>query len=211
MSPRAIDDEVMTGWKKKIYKLGSLQFFWLWINYMIRYLFIIFMSLVSRFSEPFSVIYMERFLLYFLPFITLCHLTSFSYVLFHQSVGLNGIILIVFSWIHILQKLLIGSTFLQMKSSQEEMKAVSSEIDGTIRTTSVKNNAYVCSTNHDLLCFVAPMMVERAHAHISHGMADDLDEAKYSHYKYWSNPLEMRQVKKTALNFWNSRLFFIIQ
>lgn len=93
MSPRAIDDEVMTGWKKKIYKLGSLQFFWLWINYMIRYLFIIFMSLVSRFSEPFSVIYMERFLLYFLPFITLvssylfqlCSISSISRIEWDHS------------------------------------------------------------------------------------------------------------------------------
>ncbi|XP_065866789.1 putative phospholipid:diacylglycerol acyltransferase 2 isoform X2 [Euphorbia lathyris] len=33
---------------------------------------------------------------------------------------------------------------------------------------------------------------KRAEAHFSHGIADNLDDPKYKHYKYWSNPLETR-------------------
>ncbi|CAN4089130.1 unnamed protein product [Withania somnifera] len=44
----------------------------------------------------------------------------------------------------------------------------------------------------DLLNFVAPKMMTRGSAHFSYGIADDLDDPKYSHYKYWSNPLETK-------------------
>ncbi|MCD7462674.1 phospholipid:diacylglycerol acyltransferase [Datura stramonium] len=44
----------------------------------------------------------------------------------------------------------------------------------------------------DLLNFVAPKMMARGNAHFSYGIADDLDDPKYSHYKYWSNPLETK-------------------
>ncbi|XP_051119164.1 phospholipid:diacylglycerol acyltransferase 1-like [Andrographis paniculata] len=44
----------------------------------------------------------------------------------------------------------------------------------------------------DLLTFVAPKMMARGSAHYSYGIADDLDDPKYSHYKYWSNPLETK-------------------
>ncbi|KAI3754157.1 hypothetical protein L1987_53935 [Smallanthus sonchifolius] len=44
----------------------------------------------------------------------------------------------------------------------------------------------------DLLQFVAPKMMKRGGAHYSYGIADDLDDKKYQHYKYWSNPLETR-------------------
>lgn len=46
----------------------------------------------------------------------------------------------------------------------------------------------------DLLNFVAPKMMARGNAHFSYGIADDLDDPKYSHYKYWSNPLETKWV-----------------
>ena len=54
------------------------------------------------------------------------------------------------------------------------------------------NKAYTTRTLLDLLRFVAPKMMRRAETHFSHGIADNLDDPKYSHYKYWSNPLEMK-------------------
>lgn len=44
----------------------------------------------------------------------------------------------------------------------------------------------------DLLHFVAPKMLARGSVHFSYGIADNLDDPKYQHYKYWSNPLEMK-------------------
>ncbi|XP_074562457.1 phospholipid:diacylglycerol acyltransferase 1-like [Curcuma longa] len=35
-------------------------------------------------------------------------------------------------------------------------------------------------------------MMQRGSAHYSYGIADDLDDPKYMHYKYWSNPLETK-------------------
>ncbi|KAM7276059.1 hypothetical protein ACFE04_017925 [Oxalis oulophora] len=58
------------------------------------------------------------------------------------------------------------------------------------KVTEIK--AYTASTLLDLLRFVAPKTMQRAEAHFSHGIADDLDDPKYGHYKYWSNPLETK-------------------
>ncbi|KAE9593158.1 putative transferase [Lupinus albus] len=55
-----------------------------------------------------------------------------------------------------------------------------------------KKKVYTERTVFDLLNFVAPKMMKRAEAHFSHGIAANLDDPKYSHYKYWSNPLESR-------------------
>lgn len=55
-----------------------------------------------------------------------------------------------------------------------------------------ENKAYTVQTLYDLLRFVAPKMMRRAEAHFSHGIADNLDNPKYDHYKYWSNPLETK-------------------
>ncbi|XP_020215180.1 putative phospholipid:diacylglycerol acyltransferase 2 isoform X1 [Cajanus cajan] len=55
-----------------------------------------------------------------------------------------------------------------------------------------KKKAYTAKTVFDLLNFVAPKMMKRAEAHFSHGIADNLDDPKYCHYKYWSNPLETK-------------------
>ncbi|KAF9591731.1 hypothetical protein IFM89_006077 [Coptis chinensis] len=52
--------------------------------------------------------------------------------------------------------------------------------------------AYTAKSFLDLLRFVAPKMMHRAEGHFSHGIAEDLDDPKYSHYKYWSNPLETK-------------------
>ncbi|KAH0667015.1 hypothetical protein KY285_028221 [Solanum tuberosum] len=56
-----------------------------------------------------------------------------------------------------------------------------------------ENKAYTARTLIDLLRFVAPKTMQRAESHFSHGLADNLEDPKYSHYKYWSNPLETIQ------------------
>ncbi|KAH9665133.1 phospholipid:diacylglycerol acyltransferase 1 [Citrus sinensis] len=50
--------------------------------------------------------------------------------------------------------------------------------------------AYTAESVLDLLHFVAPKLMARGSAHFSYGIADNLDDQKYRHYKYWSNPLE---------------------
>lgn len=51
---------------------------------------------------------------------------------------------------------------------------------------------YTTDSILDLLHFVAPKMMQRGSAHFSYGIADNLDDPKYNHYKYWSNPLETK-------------------
>ncbi|KAF6151120.1 hypothetical protein GIB67_002372 [Kingdonia uniflora] len=51
---------------------------------------------------------------------------------------------------------------------------------------------YTVGSVVDLLDFVAPKMMKRGGAHFSHGIAEDLGDPKYQHYKYWSNPLETK-------------------
>ncbi|XP_010273953.1 PREDICTED: phospholipid:diacylglycerol acyltransferase 1-like [Nelumbo nucifera] len=52
--------------------------------------------------------------------------------------------------------------------------------------------AYTAGSILDLLHFVAPKMMKRGDAHFSYGIAENLDDPKYNHYKYWSNPLETK-------------------
>ena len=51
---------------------------------------------------------------------------------------------------------------------------------------------YTADSVVDLLRFVAPKMMARGSAHFSYGIADNLDDPQYNHYKYWSNPLETK-------------------
>ena len=51
---------------------------------------------------------------------------------------------------------------------------------------------YTAGSILDLLRYVAPKMMARGDAHFSYGIADNLDDPKYQHYKYWSNPLETK-------------------
>ncbi|KAI3847144.1 hypothetical protein MKW92_009468 [Papaver armeniacum] len=51
---------------------------------------------------------------------------------------------------------------------------------------------YTAGSIVDLLHFVAPKMMKRGDAHFSHGIAENLDDPLYDHYKYWSNPLETK-------------------
>lgn len=53
-----------------------------------------------------------------------------------------------------------------------------------------ENKVYTTTDLVDLLRYVAPKMMQRAEAHYSHGIADNLEDPKYNHHKYWSNPLE---------------------
>ncbi|KAA8544179.1 hypothetical protein F0562_022185 [Nyssa sinensis] len=55
-----------------------------------------------------------------------------------------------------------------------------------------ENKAYTARSLIDLLRFVAPKMMQRTEAHFSHGIAENLGDPKYTHYKYWSNPLETK-------------------
>ncbi|KAF5744804.1 hypothetical protein HS088_TW07G00384 [Tripterygium wilfordii] len=55
-----------------------------------------------------------------------------------------------------------------------------------------ENKVYTAKTLVDLLQFVAPKTMQRAAVQFSHGIADDLNDPKYNHYKYWSNPLETK-------------------
>lgn len=55
-----------------------------------------------------------------------------------------------------------------------------------------EKKAYTAKTIIDLLRLVAPKMMQRAEAHFSHGIAENLDDPEYDHYKYWSNPLETK-------------------
>lgn len=55
-----------------------------------------------------------------------------------------------------------------------------------------KNKAYTVNTVLDLLRVVAPKMMQRMDGQFSHGIAEDLDDPKYAHHKYWSNPLETK-------------------
>ncbi|GFP95379.1 putative phospholipid:diacylglycerol acyltransferase 2 [Phtheirospermum japonicum] len=55
-----------------------------------------------------------------------------------------------------------------------------------------QKKAYTANTLLELIRSIAPKMMKRAEAHFSHGIADNLDDPKYDHYKYWSNPLETK-------------------
>ncbi|KAK6148736.1 hypothetical protein DH2020_016261 [Rehmannia glutinosa] len=59
-------------------------------------------------------------------------------------------------------------------------------------TAVAEYKAYTAGDILDLLHYVAPKLMQRGSAHFSYGLADDLDDPKYAHYKYWSNPLETR-------------------
>jgi len=59
-------------------------------------------------------------------------------------------------------------------------------------TAVAEHKVYTAGSIVDLLHFVAPKMMARGSAHFSYGIADNLDDPKYSHYKYWSNPLETK-------------------
>ncbi|TQD83839.1 hypothetical protein C1H46_030599 [Malus baccata] len=51
---------------------------------------------------------------------------------------------------------------------------------------------YTAGSILDLFHFVAPKLMARGDNHFSYGIADNLDDPKYEHYKYWSNPLETK-------------------
>ena len=55
-----------------------------------------------------------------------------------------------------------------------------------------EHEVFTADTVPDLLRYVAPAMMQRGEAQFSHGLAEDLDDPKYQHFKYWSNPLETR-------------------
>ncbi|CAN4087037.1 unnamed protein product [Withania somnifera] len=62
---------------------------------------------------------------------------------------------------------------------------------------------YTAGSVLDLLHFVAPKLMKRGSAHFSYGIADDLDDQKYEHYKYWSNPLETKLPNAPAMEIFS--------
>ncbi|KAD6118631.1 hypothetical protein E3N88_09902 [Mikania micrantha] len=52
--------------------------------------------------------------------------------------------------------------------------------------------AYTGNDLVDMLHFVAPKMMKRGNRHFSHGLAENLDDPKYAHYRHWSNALETK-------------------
>nr|XP_025684248.1 putative phospholipid:diacylglycerol acyltransferase 2 isoform X2 [Arachis hypogaea] len=70
-----------------------------------------------------------------------------------------------------------------------EHDEMSRESTQTVATEKV----YTARTVIDLLNFAASKTMKRAKAHFYHGIAENLDDPKYAHYRYWSNPLETKK------------------
>ncbi|KAF8396479.1 hypothetical protein HHK36_018102 [Tetracentron sinense] len=85
-----------------------------------------------------------------------------------------------------------ASTHLKSNSSCGDVWTEYDEMSRESIRTVAENKVYTARTLLDLLRSVAPKMMQRADAHFSHGIAENLDDPKYSHYKYWSNPLETK-------------------
>ncbi|KAJ4724968.1 Phospholipid:diacylglycerol acyltransferase 1 [Melia azedarach] len=79
-----------------------------------------------------------------------------------------------------------------MKSSCREVWTEYDEMSRESIRKVAEKKVYTARTLLDLLRFVAPKTMRRAETHFSHGIADNLDDPKYDHYKYWSNPLETK-------------------
>lgn len=90
------------------------------------------------------------------------------------------------------QELLHGSATETVNSSCRGVWTEYDEMDRESFRKIAENKVYTSKTILDLLRFVAPKTMQRAETHFSHGIADNLDDPKYEHYKYWSNPLETK-------------------
>ncbi|XP_009771139.1 putative phospholipid:diacylglycerol acyltransferase 2 [Nicotiana sylvestris] len=75
-------------------------------------------------------------------------------------------------------------------TSCEELLTEYDEISRESIKRVAENEVYTARTLIDLLRFIAPKMMQRTEEHFSHGLAENLEDPKYSHHKYWSNPLE---------------------
>lgn len=93
------------------------------------------------------------------------------------------------------QEFLHSSTFKNVNSSCGEVWTEYDEISKESIRTVAEKKVYTAKSLLDLLRFVAPKMMQRAETHFSHGIAENLDDPKYAHFKYWSNPLETKQVQ----------------
>ncbi|KAL9416370.1 hypothetical protein AB3S75_039545 [Citrus x aurantiifolia] len=90
------------------------------------------------------------------------------------------------------KELLHGSATETVNSSCRGVWTEYDEMDRESFRKIAENKVYTSKTILDLLRFVAPKTMQRAETHFSHGIADNLDDPKYEHYKYWSNPLETK-------------------
>ncbi|OWM68957.1 hypothetical protein CDL15_Pgr025144 [Punica granatum] len=85
-----------------------------------------------------------------------------------------------------------GGTLTKVNSSCQEVWTEYDEMSGESIRYVADNKAYTSRAVIDLLRVLAPEMMKRGEAHFSHGIADNLDNPKYNHYRYCSNPLEMK-------------------
>ncbi|KZV42615.1 phospholipid:diacylglycerol acyltransferase 2 [Dorcoceras hygrometricum] len=76
--------------------------------------------------------------------------------------------------------------------SSEKVWTDYDEVSGDSIYRIFRNSTFTAKTLLDLLRSIAPIMMKRAEAQFSHGMANNLDDHKYKNYKYWSNPLETK-------------------
>lgn len=90
------------------------------------------------------------------------------------------------------QELLHASANKTMNSSCRDVWTEYDEMNRESFRKIEENKVYTSKTILDLLRFVAPKTMQRAETHFSHGIADNLDDPTYDHYKYWSNPLETK-------------------
>ncbi|PKI78782.1 hypothetical protein CRG98_000849 [Punica granatum] len=102
-----------------------------------------------------------------------------------------------------------GGTLTKVNSSCQEVWTEYDEMSGESIRYVADNKAYTSRAVIDLLRVLAPEMMKRGEAHFSHGIADNLDNPKYNHYRYCSNPLEMKLPNAPEMEYmprrgWNS-------
>ncbi|PIA43442.1 hypothetical protein AQUCO_01900083v1 [Aquilegia coerulea] len=85
-----------------------------------------------------------------------------------------------------------GHEHVNHKSSCGEVWTEYDEMSRESLRAIADKKAYTAKSVIDLIRYVAPKMMHRAEGHFSYGIADNVDDPKYSHYKYWSNPLETK-------------------
>ncbi|KAJ4801020.1 phospholipid:diacylglycerol acyltransferase [Rhynchospora pubera] len=85
-----------------------------------------------------------------------------------------------------------GNAMADSNASCQDVWTEYHELGSIGRKAVADYKVYTAGSVLDLLQFIAPKMMRRGSAHFSYGIADDLDDPKYGHYKYWSNPLETK-------------------
>ncbi|KAI9076243.1 hypothetical protein K1719_041816 [Acacia pycnantha] len=83
----------------------------------------------------------------------------------------------------------LPSSLLALLDSKELWTSYNETSRESIKSVA-ETKAYTAITVYDLLRSAAPKTIKPAEVHFSHDIAEHLDDPKYTHHKYWSNPLE---------------------